>query len=102
MTDLAVSTHPMDNYNGWVNRETWAVALHLANDYDVYHQARDLIADKRSDVAAGEALADWIGDCLDRIYFSSNNNNWVCLMASDLHSLGRVDWAAVATSLRDE
>lgn len=23
-------------YNGWTNHETWAVNLHLSNDYDIY------------------------------------------------------------------
>lgn len=25
-----------NEHNGWVNRETWCVSLHLSNDYDLY------------------------------------------------------------------
>lgn len=28
-------------YNGWSNRDTWAMALNLGNDYDVYMQCEE-------------------------------------------------------------
>ena len=30
-------------YNGWPNRETWAVGLHLDNDYGLYQHRRGLV-----------------------------------------------------------
>lgn len=32
-----------DTYNGWTNRETWLVNLHLTNDQDLYTAARSVV-----------------------------------------------------------
>jgi hypothetical protein len=32
-----------DNYQGWKNRETWVIALHLNNDWEVYNNVRAYI-----------------------------------------------------------
>lgn len=34
-----------DTYNGWSNRETWALNLHLANDQGLYTMTRERVAD---------------------------------------------------------
>ena len=34
-----------DTYNGWVNRETWCLALHLSNDASIYGMVRDMARD---------------------------------------------------------
>ena len=34
-----------DTYNGWTNRETWALNLWLANDEGLYNMTRERVAD---------------------------------------------------------
>lgn len=46
-----------DRYQGWTNRATWAVALHINNDSGVHNMARSLAAD-----AWGEATPSQYAD----------------------------------------
>jgi hypothetical protein len=32
-----------EEYNGWTNRETWGLALHIDNDQGLQEQASELI-----------------------------------------------------------
>ena len=48
-----------DEYNGWVNRETWTVALHLSYDEGLYRESVRLVAEyEPGTVGAGDALKD--------------------------------------------
>lgn len=116
-----------DEYNGWCNRETWAVALHLSNDPDLYDIARSVVReeDKRqtdwqdehgwehpgTDLGgfAAERLEDWITEAANDVLHAThasqdalNSTKWIRMLLSDVGSLWRVDWYAVADSFRDE
>ena len=114
-----------DEYNGWTNRETWAAALHLANDYDLYTLSRrivrDLDADQREWQAdhdmigspvggfAADRLETWITEAVTELLHADTmtpdawrSTEWIRMMMSDVGSFDRVDWHAVAASFRDE
>lgn len=52
----------MSDYNGWTNRETWAVNLHWSNNYGDYQywteRASDLVADHATDTAIALLASD--------------------------------------------
>jgi hypothetical protein len=116
-----------DEHNGWVNRETWAVHLHLSNDEPLYRHAVALVADADAETvlwyeahdatppplvethAAAERLQEWITDRLDetlhewpRSREEWDRNGWVRSMISDVGSFWRVDWHDVADAFREE
>jgi hypothetical protein len=35
-----------EEYNGWVNRETWATVMHLSNDEGLYDKCLELVEGK--------------------------------------------------------
>lgn len=106
------------DYNGHRNRETWLVALHLANDPGPERVASQLVRDAMTgtdpnpgrvrDAAdlrrvrltvAGESLREWLADELaDVAYQSSRADEWTGILAADIvgGTLARVDWASVA------
>ena len=93
----------MSEYNGWKNRETWCVNLHLNNDEGLYlhcHEMAQEIAGrdwydnnerKVSTLAAElrEFTADMIGEKVD---IGQGD------LAADIlkYALRKVDWAAIA------
>ena len=40
-----METTTRTTYNGWANRETWNVSLHINNHFDAYEQARGFMVD---------------------------------------------------------
>lgn len=82
-----------EKYNGWTNRETWALFTHLTSDEALYQAHRGLSAvDLQADieqyasyVAIGQPMSYAIGQ-----------------MIVDVGSLWRVNWRAVAEAIADE
>jgi hypothetical protein len=60
-----IETNP-DECNGWVNRETWAAALHLSNDHDLYHAVKELI-DGATGYEAGDRIKEWVAETVDQV-----------------------------------
>jgi hypothetical protein len=87
----------MSEYNGWPNRETWCVNLHLNNDENLYGYcvmlAEQAVGDDHREKIAD--LAERIEEFVDDTYNNSLNR---ADMVSDLFqsSLRKVDWAAIA------
>ena len=96
-----------DEYNGWVNRETWAAALHLSNDEGIYSYCLELVEGKPTEGerrwSAGDAIESFVTDCVGQVLCPDADVSvpfrvaWSCFIA-DVGSLWRVDWAAVADS----
>ncbi|WP_217913099.1 DUF7249 family protein [Miltoncostaea marina] len=85
-----------DEYNGWTNRETWAVALHLSNDEGMYEAARAVLGSVASERAAADTLEDWTRSLFEE---RGADARTLLLMALDIGSLWRVNWREVAASL---
>ena len=96
-----------DTYEGWANRETWAVNLHLNNSEHLHELATQVV----SDAIAGRTIwverlhsnpAFAVGDSLQSLVMSiiepvfHDNAGWVSpdirMMASDIGSMWRVNW----------
>jgi hypothetical protein len=94
-----------DTYNGWVNRETWAVALHLSNDHGLYLETRGLVTELGVNRAA-EAIREWIESEVEAVLHPEPGDDppaeWVRMMMSDTGSFWRVDWRAVAEFFEEE
>jgi hypothetical protein len=96
-----------DNYEGWTNRETWALVLHLDNDQTLHEAVYDytdtaLEEHKEEDSreallchCLSETLRMWIEeDLLTFDNIKGNHSLW--LMLTDIGSLYRVNWREVA------
>jgi hypothetical protein len=104
-----------DEYNGWTNRETWAVALHINNDQgwqeSVLGALRQSIADNPDPddeihgvtaYSAGQGIKDSVGLLLDpsqyRDEFGEQQPEALAVVAHDIGSLYRVDWTEIGRS----
>lgn len=112
-----------DTYNGWTNRSTWLVNLHLTNDQGLYNEVRELLAHEY-DVArvparvwgivddhawktsrAADALKDHVEDMLaPNAGVSGMHDDPSDLLAADLigTALAHVEWREVAEGLLDD
>ena len=97
-------TNP-DEYNGWVNRETWATALHLSNDQMLYEHCLELTNYGSREYTA-DAIKELVTEQVEMVLFPEPDEPlspklWR-LMISDVGSFWRVDWQAVADSFLEE
>ena len=104
-----MSTVPgtLDTFNGWSNRETWAVALHINNDQawqnDVLTAIAEALASSTELFAceAGDIVRVNVEDMLDSLGGHGAYEVFQSVR-DDLGSLWRVDWHELgATFLRD-
>jgi hypothetical protein len=91
-------------YNGWTNRETWAVNLWLTNDYgmckdlEIYfqelHQDGDEVIETTPEMMRNYAdyLESYVGELLE----FENLNRTTYSMLTDIGSLYRVNWREIA------
>lgn len=106
-----------DEYNGWTNRETWAVALHIDNDEGLHDHRNSLcqtasvygdpdnehgrvvpIEKARVHLLARE-LQDWIESLFESLYFPGGGHGVGLLpMFHDIGSLWRVNWDEIASN----
>lgn len=102
----------MEDYNGWKNRETWATALHINNDYglqlEVEERVTNLIEQHEGDrdeviTYLSEWLQGWITDLVSaewwRDELGCEMSEGAEMMRQDIGSLWRVEWYDIAESL---
>lgn len=104
-----------ESYNGWANRETWAVALWLNNEQEwqesVLALVRELVdlheqeygAERISPTFVGEQIREWLDNLLDWSNYGDEHGGQrvvpalLLSMLSDIGSLWRVDWHELGT-----
>jgi len=108
-----------ENYNGWKNRETWAVMLHLDNDQGLYNEYHDLYKQVSKEEPTSEVLKpdqevlynysdqlkEWVSDFLHVSYWQEMGMDmpeWAINMQDDIGSLWRVDWDEITRSILED
>jgi len=90
-------------YNGWTNRETWAVNLWLDNDRGLYETVQELA--KHTDccteplMCLEESLEALFDDAFADIAEISQEG---LTMLKDIGSLYRVNWREIAENILEE
>lgn len=85
-----------ETYNGWANRETWALHLWIKDEQLRYRQAR-FYASRGDEREGEETLREYVVDDLwPRLPYTPDGLQ----MMREVGSLWRVDWGAVTRALR--
>lgn len=98
-----------EQYNGWTNQETWALALHLGNDQSLDAEVRELVEGKGTFVAI-DALKDWVETMVEEVLFPNDGDDrlsaqgaqLVRSLVCDVGSFWRVNWVEVVKSFQEE
>lgn len=96
-----------ERYEGWANRETWAVSLYLNNDQGMQEMAILAIVEAdRSGESPAESLKERVETLLVREQyldeFGEDQPLELSRIASDIGSLWRVDWHEASRSFLDD
>jgi hypothetical protein len=91
-----------EKHHGYTNRETWALALHLTNDADVYKMARGWLTEcdpgTEREYVRGQVTA-LLNPAEYRETWGTIPPDWVTLMAWDVGSVWRVNWDEIVQDL---
>jgi hypothetical protein len=85
-----------DTYQGWANRESWALHLWLTSDEVLYQRARQVVAGG-GQYGPGHALREWVEQ---ELWWKLAETDEGRAMLYDVGSLRRIDWGEVADALR--
>lgn len=96
-----------DTYQGWTNRETWALMLHTNNDEGLYHSARAWVSEAlNSDLDVVNYIEIQFTDLLDPILYrdeyGTEQSDSLVVMAREVGSLWRVNWTEVVEALTED
>jgi hypothetical protein len=90
-----------EQFSGWNNRETWAVALHLDNNQGFSDEVKQFthraIQDNPLEEAGyrlADSLEEWVSAFFE--FDTVSTNEQLFNMMTDIGSLYRVDWREIA------
>jgi hypothetical protein len=92
-----------EEFNGWTNRETWAVALHFDNNGELYKIKNKALANlshldnDQKVFILDRILRETIENCTDRANMPKNYD-----ILKDIGSIWRVNWREIAQNEVDE
>ncbi len=96
----------LPSYNGWENKFTWLVHLHLSNEADLSNEITALVASIPDDVVAGRFVEAWVQamltNWLTQVPGRTNfYDAYIMLLAWDLigSALAYADWDVLARLL---
>jgi hypothetical protein len=99
----------LNAYNGWENKFTWLVHLHLGNEQALMQEITGLVADAANDGAAGWRVQMWVKMALENWLTGYAGRDWsqddaMRLLASDLvgSALAAADWDVLVRLLVGE
>ena len=87
-----------DGYNGYANRETWAVHLWLTGSDDLRQAAAYQVEGHQDARDGAVALAEWFDDLWHQELVYTEQGR---AMIHDIGSVRRVDWESIAAALAD-
>ncbi len=96
-----------EGYNGWTNRETWALKLNIDSEEWLYDMFTKLVRDMRCepDYAIEDAIQSRVESMLIRANYEDEYGDTqpaaLAVMAEEVGSLWRVDWVAIRESLEE-
>lgn len=91
-----------DTYQGWTNRETWALMLHVDNDQGLYTEFRELVTDAAD---PEDTVRDRVEELFSRDYWADMGMDMpeaLDRMRSEVGSLWRVNWQEVVAALLED
>jgi hypothetical protein len=93
-----------EEYNGWKNRETWAMALWLNNDEGFQNQVQELAEEARDEEYPASRLAEALESFIEELFDFDNisDNRQLFNMLTDIGSLYRVNWYEIAQTFIEE
>ena len=92
-----------ETFNGWSNRETWALMLHVNNDEGLQEMFRERVTGGAADPQRAEQLARELLDPDEyRAEFGGEQSAELRQMAAEVGSLWRVNWAEVVEALLED
>ena len=96
-------------YNGWENKFTWLVHLHLSNEFELANEITELVAPEPNDVPAGRLVEMWVKVAIENwiTFFPGRNRQYdesICLFVWDLlrSALAYADWDVLVGMLTGE
>lgn len=107
LNDLLSAPNRDDTYNGWTNRETWALSLWLDNDPALHAEVLARVNDWRErypdDFSKSDNLAHWrAGQAIEELYAEITDPDEITptnvRMALDVGSSYRIDWAELGAA----